>query len=129
MSDESSEKLPQISDAEWVVMKVLWQREPRTSKEVIEALEGQTDWKPQTIQTLLGRLVAKGALGYKKKGREYLYHSLVTAPDCEYAASRSFLGRCFNGELAPFLTRFLEKENLTEEEIAKLKDILNKPTS
>jgi BlaI family penicillinase repressor len=117
--------LPRISDAEWVVMKVVWERVTLTTNQVVDALHDQTDWKPKTIHTLLSRLVRKGALGFEKKGREYLFRPLVTAEECEYEATRSFLGRFFGGELAPFLARFVEKEKLKPDEIEELKRILD----
>ena len=118
-------KLPQISDAEWVVMKVVWQKGTATANQVTEVLENQIHWKPKTIQTLLARLVQKKALDYDKTGREYLFRPLVEAQDCMHAVSRSFLHRFFDGEVAPFLACFLEKEKLSREEIEELKRILD----
>jgi BlaI family penicillinase repressor len=117
--------LPQISDAELVVMKVVWQKAPVTANQVVEALERQKHWKPKTIHTLLRRLVQKGALDFDKKGREHHFRPLVDSADYTHAASRSFLSRFFDGEVAPFLACFLEREKLTREEIAELKRILD----
>ena len=119
-------ELPQISDAEWVVMKVVWDKAPVTTNEVVQMLDEKTHWKPKTIHTLLSRLVRKGALAFERKGREYEFHPRVSAQECEHAASRSFLGRFFEGELAPFLARFVEREKLTAKEIEELKSILDR---
>jgi len=121
----SAPDLPQISDAEWVVMKAVWAKGPLTTNQVVEALHGLTDWKPKTIHTLLSRLVRKGALAFEKKGREYLFHPRVSAEECEHAVTRSFLDRFFGGDLAPFLARFVEKEKLRPEAIERLKRILD----
>jgi BlaI family penicillinase repressor len=115
---------PSITAAEWLVMRALWGKGPLSTNEVVAALRERTDWKPKTIHTLLARLVQKGALRTEKRGREYVYSPLVQAEECEYEVSRSFLGRFFDGELAPFLTRFVERENLTRKEIEELKRIL-----
>jgi len=120
----TGKSLPQISDAEWVVMRVVWDKAPLTTNEVVQTLDEKTHWKPKTIHTLLSRLVRKGALAFEKKGREYLFRPKVSAGECEHAVSRSFLTRFFDGELAPFLARFVERENLTAEEIDELKRIL-----
>ena len=117
--------LPQISDAEWVVMKVIWNQGPLTTSLVVEALDKRTDWKPKTIHTLLRRLVQKGALDFEKKGREYLFRSLVDARHCRHEASSSLLHRLFDGEVAPFLANFLEHEKLSRAEIEELKRILD----
>ncbi len=117
--------LPQISAAELVVMKVVWQQAPVTANQVVEALERQQHWKPKTIHTLLRRLVQKGGLTFDKKGREHHFRPLVDSAEYTHAASRSFLSRFFNGEIAPFLACFLEREKLTREEIEELKRILD----
>ena len=124
-TDPRSGRLPRISDGELVVMKAVWDRAPATANQVVEALECQKDWKPKTIHTLLRRLVLKGALEVDKKGREHRFHPLVNAADYTHAASRSFLSRFFDGEVAPFLACFLEREKLSRQEIAELKRILN----
>ncbi len=56
--------LPQISDAELVVMKVVWEKAPVTANRVVEALEDQIHWKPKTVHTLLRRLAQKQALAF-----------------------------------------------------------------
>ena len=117
--------MPQISDAEWTVMKVLWERNPLTSKEVVEALEKGTTWKPKTIHTLLTRLVQKGALTARKEGREYQFTPAVKATDCQRSESQSFLERVFDGDLAPFLAGFVRDNKLTRAEIEELKRILD----
>ena len=125
----SAPDLPRISDAEWVVMRAVWEKAPLTTNQVVDALDGLADWKPKTIHTLLSRLVRKGALAFEKKGREYLFRPRVSAEECEHAATRSFLDRCFGGDLAPFLARFVEKEKFRPEVIERLKRILDqKPT-
>jgi BlaI family transcriptional regulator, penicillinase repressor len=117
--------LPQISEAEWVVMKVICEKNQATANQVVETLESQVHWKPKTIHTLLARLSRKKALGFDKQGREYVFRSLVRTEDYVHAASRSFLRRFFDGEIAPFLACFLERERLSPDEIDELKQILD----
>jgi len=126
MSSRTQRHLPSITDAEWIVMRALWQRGPLTANQVVAALDSATHWKPKTIQTLLTRLAKKRALAFEKKGREYLFRPLVSAEDCEHAVAQSFLGRFFGGEIAPFLSRFVERERLTPNDIRELKRILDR---
>ncbi|MBI4663710.1 MAG: BlaI/MecI/CopY family transcriptional regulator [Verrucomicrobia bacterium] len=116
--------MPKISDAEWVVMKALWEKAPLTTNQVVQALASKAPWKPKTIHTLLARLVEKGALVCDRTEREYSFRPSVEAKDCLRAATRSFLSRFFDGEVAPFLACFLKNEKLSSEEIEQLKRIL-----
>ena len=110
-------------------MKVVWAKSPVTANQVVDALKGETQWKPKTIQTLLSRLALKGALAFDRKGREYGFRPLIKADDFAHAASRSFLKRLFDGEVVPFLANFLEREKLTPEEIKELRRILEEKQS
>lgn len=117
--------LPQISDAEWQVMKVFWKYGRLTANEVIEKFDGATSWKPRTIKTLLGRLVKKKAIAFNKDGRTYIYYPLVAENDCVKAESQSFLERVFSGSLNVMFANFLEEEKLSAAEIEELKRILD----
>ena len=117
-------KPPQVSDAEWEVMTVLWDQSPRTAAEVVEALAGRTSWHPKTIKTLLGRLVRKGALRYKEEGNRYLYRPVFPRERYVEEASKSFLDRVFGGKATPMLVHFVENGELTEEDIRELRSIL-----
>jgi BlaI family penicillinase repressor len=100
-----------------------------TAKQAVEALRGQTRWKPKTIHTLLSRLVQKGALASEKSGREYVFKPLVAEEACRISASRSLLESVFDGEIAPFLACFLKTRKLSAKEIAELKRILEEGES
>jgi len=117
-------KQPRISESEWELMKICWSRTPVTAQEMIDALAARDDWHPKTVKTLLNRLVKKGALGFKKDGRAYLYHPLVAEKDCISAESKSFLERVFGGSLKPMLAHFVEHGRLEPQEIAEIKKLL-----
>ena len=58
--------LPQISEAEFEVMKIIWKYAPISTNEITEKLLQTTNWSPKTIQTLIKRLVTKGAPSHTK---------------------------------------------------------------
>jgi BlaI family transcriptional regulator, penicillinase repressor len=122
------EKSP-ISDAEWLVMQVVWKGSPLTATEVVEELASKTQWKPKTVMTLLNRLVKKGVLGYEKKGRAFHYYPMVNQADCVKAENRSFIQRVYGGALKPVLVDFLEEADLSKEDVEELKRILDKGAS
>lgn len=119
-------KLPQISDMEWQVMKILWANAPLTANQVIEKIEGVMPWKPKTVRTMLGRLVKKKAIAFHMDGRAYVYYPLMAEAECIKAESRSFLDKVFSGALNVMFANFLEEQELSKEEIAELKRILDK---
>jgi len=110
------------------VMKVVWAQAPCPAGQIIEILtQRDRTWHPKTVKAFLNRLVKKGALGFKKEGRLYLYRPLVREKDCVEAASVSFLERVFGGSLKPMLAHFVEKKKLSQEEIRELRRLLKEP--
>ena len=102
-------------------MKVLWTKQPLTSNEIRD----KTGIHLQTAKTYIGRLVKKGAVGFTKSGRSYLYHPLFTESECQIKESRSFLDRVFGGSLQPMLSHLVEEDAISDEEIALLRKTLN----
>ena len=116
--------LPRISEAEWEVMKALWQRSPQTANELADAVAPPNEWNPLTVKTLINRLVRKKVIGRVKEGRAFLFHPLIRQADCAVAATESFLDRVFNGSLNPMLTYLDQQKKLSRKQIAELKRIL-----
>ena len=91
--------LPQISEAEYEVMKIVWKHAPINTNEITEKLLQSTSWSPKTIQTLIKRLVTKGVLTYEKQSRVFVYTPLVKESEYICQESNSFLvitGRTMN---------------------------------
>lgn len=115
---------PKISDAEWTVMKVLWERGASTVAEVVKELEGRLHWKPRTVQTLVRRLADKGALVVETVGREFRYAPAVAQDECQHEESRSFLQRVFDGRLTPFVSALMEREEVSKDDLEALRQVL-----
>lgn len=113
-----------ITDAEYEVLKALWEKYPATVTELQEKLQASFGWKLNTVQTLLGRLVKKGKLDFAKKGKAYYYSPLVSREECLTDAGSSFLNRFFEGSALPMMAHFIENKKLSKSEIRKLRDIL-----
>jgi BlaI family penicillinase repressor len=121
-------KLPQISDAEWDVIKVLWDRGEASAQDVTEALAVGRNGRPQTVKTLLNRRVKKGAVAYAEEGRRFIYRPKVSRDAVARAESRSFLSRVFDGAVTPALVHFLKLGNLSSADIEELKRMLDRET-
>ncbi len=94
--------LPQISEAEYEVMRIVWQNAPVSTNEIVERLEKTTSWNPKTIQTLIKRLVTKRALTYEKEGRMFVYTPLVAENEYVSQESSSFLKKYYNGNIPEY---------------------------
>lgn len=119
-------KLPQISEAEFEVMKIVWKESPISTNEITDRLVRTTSWSPKTIQTLIKRLVTKGALTYEKHSRMFVYTPLVSEDEYIGQESSSFLKRFYNGNISAMLSAYLEHDRLSETELSALRSLLDK---
>jgi BlaI family penicillinase repressor len=115
----------QISEAESLVMDVLWRRHPLSAEEVVAALADSQQWQEATIKTLLNRLLNKGAVRADKDGRRYLYAPVLKREDWVMGESRSLLDRLFGGRVAPLVAHFSEQRKLSRKDIADLRKLLD----
>jgi len=122
-------EIVELSDAEWRVMNLVWERTSVSAQDVIAALSEPCGWSAATVRTMLHRLVKKGALAFTPDGNRYEYRAAVRRADCVRRAARSFLERVFNGEAAPLLAHFVKSARFTPEELAELRELLDKQES
>jgi len=92
----------------------------------VEKVSKELDWKPNTIQTMLARLVKKKALQTTKQGRALVYTSLVQEHEYVEQKSKSFLKKFFGGTLNSMVLNFIENDQLSKEDISELREILSK---
>ena len=121
-------KLPQISKAEFEIMKVVWKRTPISTNEITEELTKTTTWSPKTIQTLIKRLVNTRALTYVKQSRMFVYTPLVEENEYISHESNSFLKRYYGGDITAMLSAYIKNSELSESEIDSLRSLLSRKT-
>ena len=118
--------LPQISEAEYEVMKIVWKYAPVSTNEITEKLLQTTSWSPKTIQTLIKRLVKKGALTYEKQSRMFVYTPAVREKEYVGQESNSFLKRYYDGDITAMVSAYIENDKLSESELDTLRSLLSK---
>ncbi|MDE5823330.1 MAG: BlaI/MecI/CopY family transcriptional regulator [Lachnospiraceae bacterium] len=118
--------LPQISEAEYEVMRIIWKYAPISTNEIVEKLAAVTSWNPKTIQTLIKRLVIKHAITYEKESRMFVYSPLVEEREYISQESNTFLKKYYDGNIATMLSAYLDNDKLSESEIDDLRKLLEK---
>ena len=116
--------LPQISEAEYEVMKIVWKSAPISTNEITDCLTKTTSWSPKTIQTLIKRLVNKGALSYEKESRVFVYTPLVDEKEYVQHKSNQFLERFYDGDISAMLSAYIENGKLSDKEVDALRHLL-----
>ena len=113
-----------LSNSEWKLMNRLWQKPPMTSTELTAAMKEETGWSKNTIITMLSRLEGKEAVRHEKGRRAKQYFPAVGREDAIESETETFLDKI--GGLGLLMSAMVEKNALTENDIAELSAILEK---
>jgi BlaI family transcriptional regulator, penicillinase repressor len=114
----------ELTEAEWSVIKAVWETEPCTAPAIQEKLFKPTGWTYSTVRTLMDRMVAKRVLKAKKEGKLTIYHSAVTRRQAQHGELFYTLKHAFNGALTPMVQCLLESRDLDAAELAQLESMI-----
>jgi len=119
--NDISKRLP---DAEFNVMKVIWNLVPPITTNKITNKLADNTWKPQTLLTVLKRLSEKGFLNIIKDGKEHQYEVLIKEDEYLEIETGSFLKRYAGNSIGALVKTLYSEGDLTEDDINELRDIL-----
>ena len=114
-----------ISEAEAVVMEVLWRQAPRSAEEILAEVGPRQDWQEGTVKSLLNRLLKKKAVKAERDGRRYLYAPRLTREQYVSQESKGLIDRLFDGRIAPLVAHFSEQRKLSRKDVAELRKLLD----
>lgn len=117
----------EIPASELTVMQVIWaNKEGLSANQIIDYLSNDNQWSPKTIRTLINRLVDKNFLLKEKNSKVYVYKPLVKESSYKKNTTNTFLNKLYDGALTNLVMNFAKQEKLTDDEIKKLKTLLEK---
>ena len=115
---------PTLTEAELRLMKVLWDRGPSTTSEVVTALASEVSLAESTVRTMLGILKEKGYVDSTPRGRAFVYHPLVGQAEARRGVLHYLLHRFFDGSREELVLNVLNDEELDPEEIARIRRLI-----
>ena len=115
-----------LSDGEWKIMNLLWQKPPKTITQLTKELEQETGWSRNVIITMLKRLEAKGAVRHEEGERAKQFYPAVTRAGTALEETKGFLNRVYHGSLSLMVNTMVSSSELSAEDIEELKAILKK---
>lgn len=114
-----------ISQSEWEVMEVLWHQSPLSATEIFEKLGPKTTWNIKTVRAFLDRLEQKNVIRKEKAHGINVFKPVPKREHCLRQESSSFLDRFFRGNPVSMMTHFIEREELSKDEIRRLRHLLD----
>lgn len=115
-----------LSDAEFEIMKVLWKYDTFiSSDQIMKSLEDKKQWKPQTILTLLSRLIKKKFVELNKKSNRNYYKPIVLEKTYLEFETINFFNKFHDSSLIGLVNSLYISNQIEDSEIKQLKKLLN----
>ena len=117
--------IKRLPDAEFEIMRIIWQNTPPMStNQIISCLDSDNTWKPQTVLTMLVRLIEKGFLHSEKVGKERTYSPLILREDYLRAETGSFFDKLHGNSVRSLVNSLYDGKKLSDEKITDLRNWL-----
>ena len=114
----------ELTEAEWEIMNIVWDKEPCAAGTVQEALAKSKNWAYATVKLTMDRMVKKGFLEINRIRNLQLFRSCISEVEARRGELRKMLKRAFGGALTPMLKFLVEHEGLSKEEAAQLRKLV-----
>src|SRR5215217_7606263 len=118
-----------LTDAEHRIMHVLWERPASTVGDVVERIDGPAKPAYNSVLTILRILEKKGYVTHEKEGRAFVYSAIVDRQQARRGALTHVLSRFFNGSREALVMDLLGHEDVSPDEIARVKQLLDRQTA
>ena len=109
-----------MTEQELEIMKVVWQLESATVRDVYEALRQRRKIAYTTVMTMMNILQQKQYLKRRREERAYLYQPTRPKKQVIKAMVREFVNRVFNGSAQPLLMQLVEDRRLSEKDLREI---------
>lgn len=114
-----------LSENEWYIMQVLWERSPATLRDICEALKETKGWTKHAVSSFLKRMLDKGAISVDESGKVREYSPVWSREDTILEETQSILERVYRGDLFLMVSNAVKEQKLSDQEIEELKELLD----
>ena len=118
-------ELPQPTERELLILKVLWDGGDQTVREVYESLRDHTPIVQNTVQAFLRTMEQKGLVAHRMAGRSFVYRAVLRRDQTSRSMLSGILQRVFDGAIDQLVESALELRRPTQKELDKLRTLLD----
>jgi predicted transcriptional regulator len=116
-----------LTEQELEIMKIVWERETATVRDVYETLLERRKVAYTTVMTMMKILEQKKYLKRSQSDRAYVYRPTQPKGQVISGMVKEFVNRVFNGSAQPLLVHLVEDHKLTREELEEIARLRRKP--
>lgn len=112
-----------LFDSELKVMETLWREGELTAGQISVILKDEIGWNRNTTYTVIKKCIEKGAI--KRTEPKFVCKAVISKEEVRAYETEELIDRMFDGSKGKFFAALLSENNLTHEELAQLKDLIN----
>ena len=112
---------PKVFESEYRFCLILWEHEPVKSTELVRLCKERLGWSKATTYTVIKRLSERGVV----KSEDAVVHALVSKDEVQRAQIDELVEKTFEGSLPAFVAAFTKKRELSKEEVAALRSLID----
>jgi len=113
-------KAKTLTEQELEIMKIVWQLETATVREVYETLLRRRKIAYTTVMTMMNILEEKGYLRKHPAEKAYVYRPSQTKAKVVRGMVQDFVNRVFNGSAQPLLVQLVKDRQLSEKDLEEI---------
>jgi BlaI family penicillinase repressor len=120
-----SKALPRLGRVQLAIMQVLWRQSRATARQITEELSRAKPIAHSTVQTLLRKLEARGAVTHEVEDRTFVFRPLYQQSEVTLSATRELLTTLFHGSVSGLMAHLLRHERISAEELVRLRQLVD----
>lgn len=117
---------PRLGRVQWKIMQVLWEHGRANAREITEALGRSEPIAHSTVQTLLRKLEAKGAIAHDVEDRTFVFYPQAKEDQVKRGAVRDLVDRVFDRSAAELVSYLLQNERVAQEELDRIRELIDR---
>jgi len=118
------QEFSELTTNELVILKVLWDSEGLSAREIHDALASQRDWSYSTSRTIIERMVKKNLLTKQSYHGLNLYRAAISKAQGLAPAVKLFAELVLERDLGTVVNLFTGSQALTHQELEELQQLL-----
>ncbi|MGA2046107.1 MAG: BlaI/MecI/CopY family transcriptional regulator [Terracidiphilus sp.] len=121
--------LPRPTESELELLRILWEKQPATVREIYDALNIERPSGYTTVLKLLQIMTAKGLVVRDEANRAHVYRSAISQDAMQSKILKDLSVRLFSGSAAQLALHALAMEPASDTELDEIRALLQKRTS
>ena len=126
---KTSESVPRPTESELELLRILWENEPATVRDIYEALNRERPSGYTTVLKLLQIMTAKGLVVRDEANRAHVYRAAITQDAMQSKILKDLSVRLFSGSAAQLALHALAMEPATPNDLDEIRALIERKKS